>query len=406
MNFSKSILSVAAVSTVLGAAIAPSVLAWGDNAGGREAYTGDQITAGVLGDKIVFNSISDNPVIGGDERNFVAARFDDGNNGANNHWNNNEITVEDGKTYVVRLYVHNDNPNGEAAVAKNVKATVSVPLEIKNSQTIVGYLESSNALQTRIWDEVTLKADSDFYLEYVDGSALWENNGMGSTKLSNNLITTGVNLGYSSLNGEIPGCYNYDGFVTIRVTAHFTKDFTISKQVRIKGETEWKESVNAKVGDIVEYMITYQNLSGKTVSNVLMQDILPSNMKYVEKSTKIKNAENPEGKTVDADTLTKDGINIGDYENKGNAYVIFQAEVIKSNLNCGKENQLVNWAKVTAGSVTRQDDASVIVNGETCPETPKELPKTGASSIVVSALGLGSVVTASGYYIASRKKLM
>jgi LPXTG-motif cell wall-anchored protein len=41
------------------------------------------------------------------------------------------------------------------------------------------------------------------------------------------------------------------------------------------------------------------------------------------------------------------------------------------------------------------------------PEDPTDpMPKTGASEIVISALGLGSTVTAGGYYIASRKKLM
>ena len=37
--------------------------------------------------------------------------------------------------------------------------------------------------------------------------------------------------------------------------------------------------------------------------------------------------------------------------------------------------------------------------------TPGVLPKTGAN-FAVTALGLGSVVTAAGYYIASRKALL
>ncbi|MBF1038226.1 MAG: LPXTG cell wall anchor domain-containing protein, partial [Candidatus Nanosynbacter sp.] len=37
--------------------------------------------------------------------------------------------------------------------------------------------------------------------------------------------------------------------------------------------------------------------------------------------------------------------------------------------------------------------------------TPKELPKTGPETIVTGVIGLGSVVTTAGYYIASRKQL-
>ena len=74
---------------------------WGDNGGGRESLTAKEINSGVLGDTIIFNSISDSII--GDEKNFVGARLDDGTNtGADNVWNGNEIAVENGAVYFIR----------------------------------------------------------------------------------------------------------------------------------------------------------------------------------------------------------------------------------------------------------------------------------------------------------------
>ena len=85
--------------------------------------------------------------------------------------------------------------------------------------------------------------------------------------------------------------------------------------------------------------------------------------------------------------------------------------------------RLFSAADVQA-AVTAKDDASVMVN-KTCEDTPDTpdtpevtittdnptstpttIVSTGPATIVTGAVGAGSVVTALGYYIASRKKLM
>ena len=106
----KSILGVVAVAALVGAGVAPLVRAWGDNGSGRPSYTKQQINDGVLGNKIVFNSISDGQ--SGDEKDFVGARVDDGNHGVNNVWTGSDINVQPGKTYIINLYVHNNSPKG------------------------------------------------------------------------------------------------------------------------------------------------------------------------------------------------------------------------------------------------------------------------------------------------------
>ncbi|MCQ2049911.1 MAG: LPXTG cell wall anchor domain-containing protein, partial [Candidatus Saccharibacteria bacterium] len=89
------------------------------------------------------------------------------------------------------------------------------------------------------------------------------------------------------------------------------------------------------------------------------------------------------------------------YANGSNAYVLFEAKVIDNTLDCNKRTQMINWVKITSNGVTRQDSASVLTD-KVCAQ--KELPKTGSDLTAATVLGAGSLATALGYFIVSRKK--
>lgn len=403
----KSILAVSAASIVAGVAITPaSVMAWGDSSNGRTAYTTDQINAGELGNTITFDSISDGRI--GDERNFVGARL---STATTNTWKANTLNVKDGDIVTVRLYVHNNSPLGYNGVATGVKTSFSLPMSVAKSQNIIGYIESSNAAPSVYWDEVELVSDEDFYMDYIEGSAKWTTGAMGTVALSDSVVTSGATVGYESLNGEIPGCYDFAGQVTIDVKIRSSVTTKLSKTVRLKGETAWGEKVDAKVGDEVEFQIEYVNLSADTAKDVMIRDVLPTNMEYVMGSTYLYNAGNQNGAKVDQNTVTTSGINIGNYSANGNAYVQFTAKVVNKTLACGN-NQLVNWASSTVNSKVFKDDASVYVNvtdsckkdAEPVDNNVKTIVNTGAGEIAGAALGAGSIVTAAGYLIASKRK--
>lgn len=411
-NISKAAFSVAAAAAIAGASIIPatSVFAWGDNGGGRRGYTIEEINNNILGDKIVLNSITNatghdkngKTIQLGDERNFLRARANGAEYGS--LWSANEIIVESGKEYVVRLYVHNNNLHGTDAVAKDVNVSLAIPGDIANEIKVEGYISSSNATPSEYWDYVTFKSQNGerFHLEYVPGSSFWESNGKSNGALSDNFITKGgVKVGYDSLNGEIPGCYQYSGYASARVKVVYDETFEITKQVRIKGTKEWSETVDAKVGDIVEFMIGYKNKSGKEAKDVMVLDSLPNNLQYVPNTTMLKNANHPNAVKVTTDTLTTTGINIGSYANEANAYVLFEAKVIDKTLDCNKRTQMINWVKITANGETRQDSASVLTD-KVCGQ--KELPKTGSDFVPTAIIGAGSITTALGYFIVSRKK--
>lgn len=123
----------------------------------------------------------------------------------------------------------------------------------------------------------------------------------------------------------------------------------------------WKESVDAKVGDKVEFRIEYKNTSDKQQDGVTIKDILPSNLKYVDGTTVLKNSSHPNGATAAHNYLVTDGTKIGSYGPGANAYIYFTVEVVDEDLEIGT-NTLANWGQAGVEEITIQDHADVIVN--------------------------------------------
>lgn len=386
-----------AVGAIFAAAILvpAALLAWGPD---RPTYTIEDPA-----DHVTFNSITNNPNIG-DERNFVGIR----ESGTNNLWKD-EMAVEEGKTYTVRMYVHNNAAANLNLVAHDVTAKFNLPTTTGKSIQVNGFLSSSNATPTEVYDHAIFKSDRNFNLAYVADTLKFENNHFGAAgvALPESIFTSaGAKLGYTSLDGNIPGCFQYAGYVTFRVKPQFAPEskFTMSKLVSKHGENKWVESYAAKPGETVDFLIQYKNTGSVRQDNVTFRDTLPAGMSYVNGSTIFGNAKNPSGVKA-TDDITGKGINVGSYAPGANAWAIFSAKVTEnSKLPVCGTNKLVNKAKVTTGGGSIEDTANVTVPKE-CEETPPELPKTGAGEAILSVLGAGSLVASLGYYIASRRQL-
>ena len=363
INFIKnhSIIS----GSILVAAVAPALVwAWGPS---RPSFTIEKPA-----DYITFNSITNNPVIGGDEKDFVGIR----EVGSNAKWTNN-MKVQNGKEYYVRMYVHNNAASNLNLVAENVVAKLNVPTTTAKNVTVQGQISASNAKPNTVWDEATFSSDNDFNLAYVAGSALFENNGMGTTKLPDSIVNnTGAKLGYDKLDGKIPGCFQYAGYVTVKVKAQVSqpqeKNIGLAKTVRNKtnGEKSWVETANAKSGDTVQFQIHAKNTGSAGIQNLVIRDILPKGLNYVAGSTKLYNTSNPKGLKVSDNVIQNSGINIGSYQPNGDAYVRFDATVSAENSLpvCG-DNTLTNIAQASDQKIVKNDTASVKVTKK-C-ETPK-----------------------------------
>lgn len=55
-------------------------------------------------------------------------------------------------------------------------------------------------------------------------------------------------------------------------------------RVRLKGTEEWTKSVDASVGDTLEFSVYYTNVSGVNAENVMLNVSLPDNMEYINGS--------------------------------------------------------------------------------------------------------------------------
>lgn len=422
----------AALAIFAAAIIVPAaVFAWGPS---RPTYTIEHPA-----DHVTFNSITNNPNIG-DERNFVGIR----EVGSANTWYDT-MKVQDGKEYYVRMYVHNNAASNLNLVAENTTAKFNLPTTTGKSIQVDGFLSADNATPREVYDSATFTGDADFNLAYVSGSLKYENNVFGSngTALPESIFTSaGAKLGYDKLDGKIPGCFQYAGYVTFKVKPQVAKslDLTLTKMVSKKGENKWVENYQAQPGEEVDFLLSYQNTGTAQNDNVTFRDTLPNGLSYVPGSTTWNNASQKNVKA--GDTLTNSGVNVGSYATKANAWVVFRAKVAaKDQLACGT-NTLVNKGKVNTGGYAVEDTATVTVT-KTCapneitvcelatkkivtikesdfnsdkyskdlskcqetPVVPPELPQTGAAESIVAVLGLGAVIASVAYYIASRRAL-
>ncbi|USN96855.1 MAG: DUF11 domain-containing protein [Candidatus Nomurabacteria bacterium] len=383
---------VALVATVAGVVLVPAVLlAWGPS---RPTFTIQNPS-----DHVTFNSITDNPNIG-DERDFVGIR----EAGTTNTWTDN-MTVQPGKTYTVRMYVHNNAASNLNLVAQNVTAKFNLPTTTGKSIRVDGFIDSSNATPTEVYDDATFSNSQNFNLAYVPNSLKYENNyfGANGTPISESVFTSaGALLGYDKLDGNIPGCMQYAGYLSFNVTPQFAANFNVTKQVRKDGTTGWHSSVNVKPGDTVDYLLGYQNTSGEEQDNVWFQDTLPKGITYVPGSTQLTNAANTSPLTLSNNLTNGTGVNVGNYADNANAYVKFKAKVDSGSLVCGTKTY-TNKVRVTVNNDLYKEATADVVVTKPCQDVPTVLPQTGPSAGIMTFIGLGATTAGLAYAATSAR---
>ncbi|MFZ1360643.1 MAG: hypothetical protein WAS27_01245 [Candidatus Saccharimonadales bacterium] len=394
-SFSNNPILTLGIALIAALVIPLSVLAWGPD---RETFTIEKPAT-----YVTFNSITNNPAHG-DERNFMQIREKE----ARNETYTDEISVAGGKEYVVYVYYHNNaasnyNASGQG-VAKDAYARAEIPAIVPNgsSTKAAAYVGASNAKPVNVYDDITFKntTGADISLRYVPGSTTIHNFGKtnGQTMPDTILGGSGVKLGYDTLDGTLPGCNEYAGYITFRVAA-VQPNFTFKKDVRVSGTKEWKDSVAAKPGETVDYLLTYKNTGTVDQTDVTFKDELPAGITYVNGSTKLTNGNNPNGKVL-SDEINAGGMNVGSYAPGAAAYLVFSATVAGADCTL-----LTNRAAVTTNNGSREDTASVTVGDENCEPAPEALPTTGPAEIIAAFLGIAAITFGTVYYFKSRREL-
>ena len=132
-------------------------------------------------------------------------------------------------------------------------------------------------------------------------------------------------------------------------------------RVRLKGTEEWTKSVDASVGDTLEFSIYYTNVSAVNVENVMLKVSLPDNMEYINGSTILIKKGLLLGARNNEDSILDAGVNIGNFDVNEDACVIYSATVIDKSLAKGM-NRLISWSKISSLGIANQDNADTYVN--------------------------------------------
>ena len=352
----------AGLAVVLAAVIIPaSLLAWGPD---RPTYTMEHPA-----DHVTFNSITNNPKHG-DERNFVQIREAGGTFGEN-------VQIQPGKTYDVYVFYHNnyrdhteseqERLNGKG-VARDTTMRVQMPASVKAGEKarFTGVISASNAQPSQVWDEAYGTATSDVALRYVPNSAKITNNGAtNGSAMPNSLFTTGAYLGFNNMDGNLPGCNEFSGYVIYQFTA-VQPNFEIQKQVSKAGQNQYAKRIEVKKNDIVDYKIQYKNTGSVQQDKVVIKDELPAGVEYVNNSTFVATSQTGGKWTKITDNgIIGRGINIGSYAPGGNAYVKFSAKITDK-----ASGELVNTAYAETDNGTKKDTAVVTVKENDKPQPP------------------------------------
>lgn len=211
---SKPKVALATLVAVFGVALVPVVHAAVQFGPDRPTYTWNSPS-----DHITFNSITNNPDPSiGDERTFVSAR-DAASSDMLTYSKN--LTVHDNEEVLVRVFYHNDAGENLNLVATNTKVKVALPSGSSTAPQIAAYISADNATPSMVWSTMDISAGGQpFTMEYISGTAQLWNQAQNGTALSDSVVSSGAQIGFNQIDGKIPGCSKFSGYVTIKVRVH------------------------------------------------------------------------------------------------------------------------------------------------------------------------------------------
>lgn len=245
------IASVLAAGAILALVPASSAFAvWGP---GRTTFTWDSPAT-----YNTFNSITNNPVYG-DERAFYDAKD------VNSNTYLDQIQVHDNQELVFRIYFHNDGASNLSLSATNTKVKVLFPTNPTTNTASYAYISADNANPGTVGDTVDISGSYPFTLQYVPGSAQIKTNAMNGVVLSDQIFNgSGATIGYSSLNGNVPGCAQYSGWVTFKVRVNMDTPATPPAKTPVKVVTVTKTLPSTGAGSTIAIVAGATALAGGT----------------------------------------------------------------------------------------------------------------------------------------------
>jgi uncharacterized repeat protein (TIGR01451 family) len=135
----------------------------------------------------------------------------------------------------------------------------------------------------------------------------------------------------------------------------------ISLEAQADGTSGWSKEVRIMPGGLVNYRIEFKNTGKLEMRNVLIRNVLPPGMTYVENSTMVYNFSQREGVVVSDNIISNTGINIGHYMPGANAWIYFSAIAANADGFNYHGKILRNLIQMDGGHISKADMADVIV---------------------------------------------
>ena len=139
-------------------------------------------------------------------------------------------------------------------------------------------------------------------------------------------------------------------------------EFEINKDVRVKGQTQWRQNVTAEAGDRLQYRIIISNTGETDLEDVLVKDRPPDGTSYSDFS--LETADQPSG------DLFSSGITIDTIVPDEEEEITYELLINPSTEACGS-SRLRNLATAKPDNAREKDDDAT---AEVCPEEDEETP--------------------------------
>lgn len=342
----------------------------GTNTWRYRSYTTRQIQEGKLGNRIILNSISDGKDDGGyngNEKKFMLVQ--EVNESTDNAWQSGTIEVEDQKEYLLRIYVHNDNPGGRDAVAEGVMIDFSIPWKSSKEIRVWGRIFAENTRPKEYEDSILFTSNwHPFHLEYDYEPIKLYNSGIGKNdgySLGHKDLFMQTYIGYDSLDGLLPGGDEFSTNIILKAKVVFDDSFIIDYQVTpFSNSDEWKDETIARVDDKLTCRIRFKNIGDETQHNVMATVILPKNLHYIYFSStgsELDDIYRP--LNLDSSLPIGDPVDIGDYAPGAVATIHFTVEIVDNDLELG-DNELISHLQVEVDNLIAEDCIKILVNKE------------------------------------------
>ena len=379
-----------AITAVILALIGVSAAnAWGPE---RTTFTMDKPASYVTFDSITDNQSSESVGIG-DERNFVRVRKT-GETTFTNKVEISDVDARNGQEYEVYVFYHNNAASNYNLKAENTKIFAYFPGIISGSSTAEtgAKISASNAKPTSVWDEADFINNSSVgvRLRYVEDSAtIYWNGGRTTARIGEDLFTTGALIGYCAenetncvLNGEVPGCAEYSGYIIYKVKVEQASIY-LSKMASTDG-VNYYDNITARVGDTIHYKVVAKNLGSIATTKIAIKDQLTTGLKATTEAIFKDTATSGATKTeaLSSDFFTSTGAQAYQLSVGGEGwYIEYDAKItneIFGGKSCGAAKVIntvyMDYALADGGYGSLGNQAAVLVSTP-CEEEPTPTPE-------------------------------